>query len=146
MREELDRRQVHQASDGALSGLTGDPWLYSKVSAAAGKGETKVKRKISLGLVLAIVLALLATAALAAVLLSHQEIMEQVAVPLANENDGPTGVNRSYTPEQLAELIRAASSGLPWSLPASASVTEVEADDADNYLDDIDDEKEEIEG
>ena len=52
----------------------------------------------------------------------------------------------NLTPEQLAELIRAASSGLPWSLQASASVTEVETDDADNYLDDIDDEKEEIEG
>ena len=52
----------------------------------------------------------------------------------------------NLTPEQLAELIRAASSGLPWSLPASASVTEVETDDADNYLNDIDDEKEEIEG
>ena len=52
----------------------------------------------------------------------------------------------NLTPEQLAELIRAASSGLPWSLTASASVTEVETDDADNYLDDIDDEKEEIEG
>lgn len=52
----------------------------------------------------------------------------------------------NLTPEQLAELIRAASSGLPYSLPVSASVTEVETDDADNYLDDIDDEKEEIEG
>ena len=52
----------------------------------------------------------------------------------------------NLTPEQLAELIRAASSGLPWSLQASASVTEVETDDADSYLDDIDDEKEEIEG
>ena len=47
---------------------------------------------------------------------------------------------------QLAELIRAASSGLPYSLPASADLAESEADDADNYLDDIDDEKEEIEG
>ena len=52
----------------------------------------------------------------------------------------------NLTPEQLAELIRAASSGLPWSLPASAAVTEVETDNADNYLDDIDNEKEEIEG
>ncbi len=52
----------------------------------------------------------------------------------------------NLTPEQLAELIRAASSGLPWSLPASASGAESEADDADNYLDDIDDEKEEIQG
>ena len=52
----------------------------------------------------------------------------------------------NLTPEQLAELIRAASSGLPYSLPASADLAESEADDADNYLDDIDDEKEEIEG
>ena len=52
----------------------------------------------------------------------------------------------NLTPEQLAELIRAASSGLPWSLPASVAGLESETDDADNYLDDIDDEKEEIEG
>ena len=52
----------------------------------------------------------------------------------------------NLTPEQLAELIRAASSGLPYSLPASVDLAESEADDADNYLDDIDDEKEEIEG
>ena len=52
----------------------------------------------------------------------------------------------NLTPEQLAELIRAASSGLPYSFPASADLAKNEADDADNYLDDIDDEKEEIEG
>ena len=52
----------------------------------------------------------------------------------------------NLTPDQLAELIRAASSGLPYSLPASGDLAESEADDADNYLDDIDDEKEEIEG
>ena len=52
----------------------------------------------------------------------------------------------NLTPEQLAELIRAASSGLPYSLPVSGDLAESEADDADNYLDDIDDEKEEIEG
>ncbi len=106
MREELEREKVHQAIDRTLSGLTGDPWLYNKIS-AAGKEETKVKRKVSVGLVLAIVLALLATAALAAVLLSHQEIMEQVAVPLANENDTAVSVNNTYTPGQLAELVRA---------------------------------------
>ena len=106
MREELDRERVHRAVDSTLSGLTGDPWLYNKIS-AAGKEETKVKRKVSVGLVLAIVLALLATAALAAALLSHQEIMEQVAVPLANENDTAVSVNNTYTPGQLAELVRA---------------------------------------
>ena len=52
----------------------------------------------------------------------------------------------NLTPEQLAELIRAASSGLPYSLPASAVVAESDPDDEENYLDEIDDEKEEIEG
>ena len=52
----------------------------------------------------------------------------------------------NLTLEQLAELIRAASSGLPYSLPASAVVAESDPDDEENYLDEIDDEKEEIEG
>ena len=99
MREELEREKVHQAIDRTLSGLTGDPWLYNKIS-AAGKEETKVKRKVSVGLVLAIVLALLATAALAAVLLSHQEIMEQVAVPLAS-------LSREMLEEALQKAVEA---------------------------------------
>ena len=61
MREELERRQVHQAIDSTLSGLKGDPWLFRRISAETGKGDRKVKRKLSAGLVLAIVLALLAT-------------------------------------------------------------------------------------
>ncbi len=52
----------------------------------------------------------------------------------------------NLTPEQLAELIHAASSGLPYSLPATVSPEENEPEDAEKYLDDIDDEKEEIEG
>lgn len=52
----------------------------------------------------------------------------------------------NLTPEQLAELIRAASSGQPYSLPATVSPEENEPEDAEKYLDDIDDEKEEIEG
>ena len=52
----------------------------------------------------------------------------------------------NLTPEQLAELIRAASSGLPYSLPASKVGAESDPDDEENYLDEIDDEKEEIEG
>lgn len=51
----------------------------------------------------------------------------------------------NLTPEQLAELIRAAATGQPYTLPADA-VPAVMQDDADDYLDDIDEEKEEIEG
>ena len=52
----------------------------------------------------------------------------------------------NLTPEQLAELIRAASSGQPYALPVSAVEAESSSEDEENYLDDIDDEKEEIEG
>ena len=51
----------------------------------------------------------------------------------------------NMTPEQLAELIRAAAAGQPYNLPADA-VPAIIQDDADDYLDDIDEEKEEIEG
>lgn len=51
----------------------------------------------------------------------------------------------NLTPEQLAELIRAAAAGQPYTLPADA-VPAIMQDDADDYLDDIDEEKEEIEG
>ena len=50
----------------------------------------------------------------------------------------------NLTPEQLAELIRAAAAGQPYALPADA-VPAIMQDDADDYLDDIDEEKEEIE-
>lgn len=52
----------------------------------------------------------------------------------------------NLTPEQLAELIRAASSGKPYALPASAAGAESGYKDEEKYLDDIDDEKEGIEG
>lgn len=51
----------------------------------------------------------------------------------------------NLTPEQLAELIQAAAAGQPYTLPADA-VPAIMQDDADDYLDDIDEEKEEIEG
>ena len=50
----------------------------------------------------------------------------------------------TLTPEQLAERIRAAAAGQPYTLPADA-VPAIMQDDADDYLDDIDEEKEEIE-
>ena len=107
MREELSREKMHKAIDSAFSGLNGDPWLFQRVSARAAEGEIRVKKKLSAGLVLAIVLVLLAAAALAVTLLTHKEIVEQVAVPLALENDTETpGVNRFFSAEDLSEIIR----------------------------------------
>lgn len=107
MREELSREKMHKAIDASFSGLTGDPWLFQRVSSRAAEGEIKVKKKISAGLVLALVFVLLAAVALAVTLLTSREIAEQVAVPLALENDAEsTGDNRVYTPEQLAEIVQ----------------------------------------
>ena len=107
MREELSREKMHKAIDSAFSGLNGDPWLFQRVSARAAEGEIRVKKKLSAGLVLAIVLVLLAAAALAVTLLTHKEIVEQVAIPLALENDTETpGVNRFFSAEDLSEIIR----------------------------------------
>ena len=67
----------------------------------AEKGEIKpMKKKLTLSMVLVIVLLLIAVAALAVALLSPKEIVEQVAVPVAQNND-----QENYTYEELKELI-----------------------------------------
>lgn len=107
MREEMDRKSFHTAIDTALSGLQENPYLYQRVIAQEnGKEEIIVKKRLSVGLVLAIVLMLITVTAVAAVLLTRQEIVEQVAVPLAVENDTGVGVQGSFTNDQLAKLIR----------------------------------------
>ena len=106
MNHETMEERVRQALDAELSGLRTTPGerdrMYANVT-----GGTKVKRKLTMGLVLAIVLVLITAAAIAAALLTRKEIVEQVAVPLAIENDPATGVQEKYTPEQLAQLVRA---------------------------------------
>ena len=61
-REEMERFQ--KAVDRRLSGLKGDPWLYQKIIAGDRK-EKKMKKRISLGLVLSLALMLSFTVALA---------------------------------------------------------------------------------
>ena len=65
-----------------------------------------MKKKLLAGLVCVIVL-LFAVAALAEAEapLTAQEIVEQVAVPLALANDTKTGINRIYSAEELAEIV-----------------------------------------
>ena len=60
-----------------------------------------MKKKLTLSMVLVIVLLLIAVAALAVALLSPKDIVEQVAVPVAQNND-----QENYTYEELADLIR----------------------------------------
>ena len=104
MREDLSREKMHKAIDSTLSGLNGDPWLFQRVSARAAEGETKVKKKLSTGLVLAIIMILIAAVALAVTLLTHQEIVEQVAVPLAVDNDTGVGSSQPYVTGEMIYL------------------------------------------
>lgn len=64
MNEQELKEQLQHATQTRLSGLEPDPWLTQRVLANA-KGEIKVKKKLSFGLVLALVLTL-ATVAVAA--------------------------------------------------------------------------------
>jgi hypothetical protein len=66
-----------------------------------------VKKRLSVAMVLAIVMLLVAATALAVALLSPKEIVEQVAVPMAQENDEGEVLQEYYSHEQLAKLIQA---------------------------------------
>nr|MBQ4456685.1 hypothetical protein [Clostridia bacterium] len=101
MREAEERMIFQNAVDRRLSGLQENPFLAQRIMNAE-KGEIKVKKKLTLSMVLVIVLLLIAVTALAVALLSPKEIVEQVAVPVAQSND-----QENYTYEELAELIRA---------------------------------------
>ena len=105
MNNEMMRERIQQALNAECSGLRTSPMERDQLYENA-IGGTKVKRKLTMGLVLTIVLILATVTALAVALLTRQEIVEQVAVPMAVENDQGVGVEGSYTPEQLTQLIR----------------------------------------
>ena len=104
--KELELR-IQQSLNAELSGLNTTSWQRDKYFENA-TGGYKVKRKLTYGLVLAIVLLLAAATAIAVALLSPREVVEQVAVPMAQENDSDWRVNTVFSPEELAEFIRAA--------------------------------------
>lgn len=64
------------------------------------RGKLKVKRKLSVGLALTIVFMLLVAGAVAAVILSMQQIVEEQAIPMANEYEG-----EAYTTEDTNTLV-----------------------------------------
>lgn len=68
-------------------------------------GGYKVRRKLTVGWVFALVMMLFTVTAVAAVLLTHTEIIEQFAVPMALENDTSDATQETYTNEELAQLI-----------------------------------------
>lgn len=109
MEDRKDKQIVQQVFDSSLSGIQDDPWMaqrvLSKAHEAPGTGGFIVKKKMSAGLIFAIVMMLLTVTAVAAVLLTHTEIIEQFAVPMALENDKSDITQETYTNEELSQLI-----------------------------------------
>ena len=102
MDKRKQRNEIQRALNSTLSGLRDDPFLAQRVIAQAKKGK-RVKKKISAGLVIALVLLLATATATAAILLSMRQIVDEQAVPMANAYQG-----ESYTVEDTNILLRLA--------------------------------------
>ncbi len=109
MDERLFER-IPEALEKRCAHLAPDPFLSQKVlRAACGKEQPIVKSKMRWGLVLALILMLLSVTAVAAVILSGMQIVEETAVPMAKKNDGgELRPNEDYSAEELEALIRVA--------------------------------------
>lgn len=92
--------KIKQALDTNLSGLRASHADYKAIMERI-QGGTKVKKKMSLGLVLALILIMLSVAALAAVLLSGRDVVDQLIEPKALES---TETNW-FTKEEVEEII-----------------------------------------
>lgn len=95
------QNNLRRAMDGILPGLEQDAWFEQRVMNRiheTPKGRTLPKRTAAL--VLAAALMLLSATALAAVLLSGREVVDEFAVPMASETTGD-----SYTVAQTLELV-----------------------------------------
>ena len=108
MKDELIRTQIHQAVDHHAESLQTDPFLAQRIIHQERTGEPIVKKRLSLGLVLAVIFILLTITALAVTAALHtpKEIVEQLAVPMAQENDKEWRVETDFTPEELAAFIQ----------------------------------------
>ena len=105
MKDNRLEQRIQHSLNAELSGLNTTSWQRDQFYKNA-TGGTKVKRKLTYSLVLAIVMLLIAATALAVALLSPKEIVEQVAVPMAQENDEGEVLQEYYSHEQLAQLIQ----------------------------------------
>lgn len=103
MSEKRENNDVRLAIDAYFSDVCANPSLKHLVLAQA-KGEVKVKRKLSVGLIVTLVLILMAVSALAVALLSAQEMVENELVPMAQGNDQES-YNEKFTNEELERIV-----------------------------------------
>lgn len=105
MEEIKDKQIMQRVIDKSLSGIQDDPFMAQRVlnqaHAMQRTGGFVVKKKLSVGFVLLMAAMLLSVTALAAVLLSPKDVVEQIAVPIAQKNE-----QMNYQYEELTELMR----------------------------------------
>lgn len=107
MDEKKLRKQVHYAIDTHSPAYSPDPYRVQRVLHAADTGgRVIVKNKFSVVFVLMLVFMFMSLTALAVALLTGTQIIEQFAVPIAQENDGEGYTQDSYTHDELAQLIQ----------------------------------------
>ena len=105
MSNEIMKQKVQQALNQELAHIRTTSLERDQLYENAIGGKV-MKHKLKTGLVLVLALVMVSAISVAAVLLSHQEIVEQVAVPMAQGNDTGVVATQDYSPEQLAQLIQ----------------------------------------
>ena len=99
MKDKRLEEQLQHALNAELSGLRTTSYQRDQFFENA-TGGYKVKRKLSAVAILVAALMLITVTALAVALLSPKEVVEQVAVPIAQENE-----YENYSYDELLELI-----------------------------------------
>ena len=98
------RRRIQESLNAELSGLRTSSLQRNILYQNAVWGY-RAKRKLTAGWVLALTLMLLTVTAVAAVLLTHTEIVEQFAVPMAQQNDTGEATQDVFSNEELSQLV-----------------------------------------
>lgn len=109
MSEQQMKQAITQAVENRCRDITPNPFLAQRIlSAMQEKGQTKMKKKLSLGFILILILLLASLSALAVSLLTGQEVVEQNAVPLALGNDTDIRPTETFSHEELVQLVESA--------------------------------------
>ena len=104
MEDRKDKQIVQQVFDSSLSGIQDDPWMaqrvLNKAHEASGTGGFIVKKKMSAGLIFAIVMMLLTVTAVAAVLLSGKDFVNQFLAPMSSETE-----EEQWSEAELSQIL-----------------------------------------
>ena len=106
MKNMRTQQRIEHALNAELSSLRTSERQREALLKNAMEGKKMKHIQFSVALIAALILSMVTVGALAAALLTPKEIVEQVAVPLALQNDSDVR-EEVYSPEELAQLIAA---------------------------------------